>query len=125
MTNVELSLVERLNRGIALKVLRWTDNPHLVEAADKLIADGLNNAAGHLSAYMAGRFIDAYEAARTATEEAAASIEALEKALRDISELPDRDRIPRIQVERAVRIASSALLALSTLSPARMREENQ
>jgi hypothetical protein len=57
---------EAIARAVALETLHWTDNPALVDAADRLLADDLNNRAGYLSAYMAGRFIDAFSAAKKA-----------------------------------------------------------
>lgn len=50
----------------ALSSLNWRSNPSLVEAANRLRDDGFNNAKGHMSNYMAGRFLDAYSAARAA-----------------------------------------------------------
>lgn len=53
---------------IALKSLYWDRNPTLVAATERLREDGYNNKAGHLSAHMAGRFLDAYMAVRAALE---------------------------------------------------------
>jgi hypothetical protein len=60
---------------IALKSLYWSTNSSLVYATEKLREDGYNNAAGHLSTHMAGRFLDAYMAARAALKSAALPVE--------------------------------------------------